>query len=175
VKAFDFLASTKEGRTLLANYATKGQTIAGVTFNKDGAFHKKGINISFDANVSNPIASGNVSFSLDEKNLNIHVGVRNSSDIGDLVDTYTHEIAIHADQNSVDFLDDKAMNSSNVYPALRQQTFRTFQNKQHWQERNVNRAMERIGVPIMQQYYKSQRIIKSNDEVLKKVYGFMNN
>ena len=30
VKAFEFLASTKEGKALLANFAMKGQTIAGL-------------------------------------------------------------------------------------------------------------------------------------------------
>ncbi|MFV0546791.1 MAG: RHS repeat-associated core domain-containing protein, partial [Bacteroides sp.] len=35
VKSFEFLVSTKGGRALLANFAMKGQTIAGVAFNKD--------------------------------------------------------------------------------------------------------------------------------------------
>ena len=40
VKAFEFLMSTKEGKALLANYAMKGQTIAGFSFSKDGKYHK---------------------------------------------------------------------------------------------------------------------------------------
>lgn len=36
MKAFEFLMSTKEGKALLANYAMKGQTIAGFSFSKDG-------------------------------------------------------------------------------------------------------------------------------------------
>ena len=37
--------------------------------------------------------------------------------------------------------------------------------KQHWQERYVNKAMERIGLPITQQYYNSQGIVKSNSAI----------
>ncbi|WP_291529219.1 RHS repeat domain-containing protein [Bacteroides sp. UBA939] len=174
VKTFEFLASTKEGKALLANYAAKGQTIAGVTFKKNGNFHKEGINISFGTKVSRSISSGTTSFTLDEKNMNIQVGVAKSSDIGDLLDTFVHEIAIHADQFSADFIDDKVVNNSNAYPALRKMN-RSRGYTQHWQERNVNKAMERIGLPIMQQYYKSQRIVKSNDATLKLIYGFLNN
>ena len=45
---------------------------------------------------------------------------------------------------------------------------------QHWQERNVNRAMERVGVPIIQQYYKSNGVLKPKSAILKSVYGFIN-
>ena len=174
VKAFEFLASTKEGKSLLANYAAKGQTVAGITFNKEGKFHEEGINILFGTKVSSQISSGSTSFTLDETSMNIRVEVGNSSDIGDLLDTFVHEIAIHADQSSADFIDDRIMNNSNAYPALRKMN-QSRGYTQHWQERNVNRAMERIGVPIMQQYYKSQGMVKSNSAILKTVYGFLNN
>lgn len=105
--------------------------------------------------------------------MNIQVVVGNSSDKSDLLDTFIHEIAIHADQNSVDFSDDKKMNNSNAYPALRKMNG-TRGYTQHWQERNVNRAMERIGVPIIQQYHKSKGVSKSKGVILKSVYGFIN-
>ncbi len=173
VKAFEFLMSTKEGKALLANYAMKGQTIAGVTFHNDGKFHNKGINISFGTDVRHAGVSGSTSFSLNDENLNIRVVVGNSLDNADQLDTFIHEIAIHADQNSADFIDDKVMNNSNIYPALRKMdNYRQF--KQHWQERYVNKAMKRIGLPILQQYYNSQGIVKSNDAILKSMYGFLN-
>lgn len=65
------------------------------------------------------------------------------------------------------------MNNSNVYPALRKMN-ESRGYKQHWQERNVNKAMIRIGLPIMQQYYNSQGIVKSNSAILKLMYGFRN-
>ena len=99
--------------------------------------------------------------------------VGNSSDNADLLDTFIHEIVIHADQSSADFSDDKVMNNSNVYPALRK-TNESRGYKQHWQERNVNKAMTRIGLPIKQQYYNSQGIVKSNSAILKLMYGFRN-
>ena len=99
--------------------------------------------------------------------------VGNSLDNADLLDTFIHEIVIHADQSSADFSDDKVMNNSNVYPALRKMD-KNRQYKQHWQERNVNKAMIRIGLPIMQQYYDSQGIVKSNSAILKLMYGFRN-
>lgn len=151
----------------------KGQTIAGVTFNKDGEFHNKGINISFGTGVRDSGVSGSTNFSLNNENLNIRIVVGNSLDNADLLDTFIHEIVIHADQNSADFIDDKVMNNSNVYPALRKMD-KNRQYKQHWQERNVNKAMKRIGLPILQQYYNSQGIVKSNDAIVKSMYGFLN-
>lgn len=65
------------------------------------------------------------------------------------------------------------MNNSNVYPALRKMD-KNRQFKQHWQERNVNKAMKRIGLPILQQYYNSQGIVKSNDAIVKLMCGFLN-
>ena len=174
VKAFEFLISTKEGKALLANYAAKGQTIAGTTFNKDGKFHKKGIDISFGTKTSRQFSSGSTFLTVKANNINIQVGVGESSDIADLLDTFIHEIVIHADQSSIDFIDDRIMNNSNAYPALRRMN-ESRNYTQHWQERNVNRAMERIGVPIMQQYYKSQGILKSNEVIMKMIYGFSNN
>ncbi|WP_302322937.1 RHS repeat domain-containing protein, partial [Bacteroides congonensis] len=173
VEVFEFLINTKEGKALLGNYAAKGQTIAGVSFDKDGKFHRQGINISFGANVRDSSVSGTTTFSLDDKNLNIQVAVGSSSDKPDLLDTFVHEIAIHADQNAVDFIDDKKMNNSNAYPALRKMNAKRGYT-QHWQERNVNRAMERIGVPVMQQYYKSKGVSKPKSAILKSVYGFIN-
>ena len=173
VKAFEFLASTKEGKALLANFAMKGQTIAGVIFNKDGKFHNKGINISFGTDVRHAGVSGSTNFSLNDENLNIRIVVGNSLDNADQLDTFIHEIVIHADQNSADFIDDKVMNNSNVYPVLRKMD-KNRQFKQHWQERNVNKAMKRIGLPILQQYYNSQGIVKSNDAIVKSMYGFLN-
>ena len=173
VEVFEFLMNTKEGKALLGNYAAKGQTIAGVSFNKDGEFHRQGINISFGTGVRDRSVSGTTTFSLDDKNLNIQVLVGNSSDKSDLLDTFVHEIAIHADQNSVDFSDDRKMNNSNAYPALRKMNGSRGYT-QHWQERNVNRAMERVGVPIIQQYYKSNGVLKPKSAILKSVYGFIN-
>ena len=173
VEVFEFLMNTKEGKALLGNYAAKGQTIAGVSFYKDGKFHCQGVNISFGANVRDSSVSGTTTFSLDDKNLNIQIAVGDSSDKPDLLDTFIHEIAIHADQNAVDFIDDKKMNNSNAYPALRQMNGKRGYT-QHWQERNVNRAMERIGVPVIQQYYKSKGVSKPKSAILKSVYGFIN-
>jgi RHS repeat-associated protein len=116
VKAFEFLASTEEGKALLANYASKGQTIAGVSFNKDGKYHSKGINLSLGVGTRNRTVDGTTAYS---------------------IDTFVHEIAIHADQNSVDFIDDKVMNNSNAYPALRNMN-KSRGYTQHRQERNVN-------------------------------------
>jgi hypothetical protein len=68
---------------------------------------------------------------------------------------------------------DRKMNNSNAYPALRKMNGSRGYT-QHWQERNVNRAMERVGVPIIQQYYKSNGVLKPKSAILKSVYGFIN-
>lgn len=119
------------------------------------------------------VVSGTTTFSLENEKLNIGIVVRNYSDNADLLDTFIHEIAIHADQNSADFSDDKILNNSNVYPALRGMD-RNRGFKQHWQERYVNRSMERIGLSIMKKYNRSQGMVKSSDSILRLMYSFLN-
>ena len=59
--------------------------------------------------------------------------------------------------------------------------------KQHWQERYVNKAMElkmkfaplnkaleRIGLPITHNDSTTKGIVKSNSAILKSMYGFIN-
>jgi RHS repeat-associated protein len=48
VSAFETFAKTKKGQEFLAQFASKGQVIAGITYNKDGKFHSKGIDLAFN-------------------------------------------------------------------------------------------------------------------------------
>ena len=127
----------------------------------------------FGTKVRDSSISGTTNFKLNKNTLNIYVNIGTSSNKLELLDTFIHEIAIHADQNSADFLDDKKMNNSNAYSLLRNLN-RKRGYTQHWQERNVNRAMEKIGLPILLKYCKSMGIIKTRKEILKFSYDFIN-
>jgi hypothetical protein len=47
IEAFEAFAQTKEGQEFIGMYAEKGQTIAGITYDKDGIYHKQGIDLSY--------------------------------------------------------------------------------------------------------------------------------
>jgi hypothetical protein len=46
-RAFKALLGTKEGYNYLSKFAAKGQNLYGVTFKKDGEYHKKGIDLTY--------------------------------------------------------------------------------------------------------------------------------
>ena len=48
----EFFASTKAGKAYLSKFAKAGQSIGDVTFNEDGEFHTKKIDLNFDTNMS---------------------------------------------------------------------------------------------------------------------------
>jgi len=48
-ESFNQFATSKEGKKFLANYASKGQIIAGHKYTKDGKYHTKGINLNYTA------------------------------------------------------------------------------------------------------------------------------
>jgi RHS repeat-associated protein len=117
-KAMEAFAKTKQGRNFLAQYAKKGQTVFGVTFNKQGKHDKAGINIGYRTNdqetksttdvKENKQGGVDIQVNLSKKGFGFDNGTLS------LVKSIVHESFIHADMGTKDWLDDKKLNNSNI-------------------------------------------------------------
>jgi len=147
-KAFELFANSKEGRKFLANYASKGQTIAGHTFTKGGKYDKKGINLEYTTfNSSDPGDRGQTTYSDNTITVAVNSLQKVESADGETYDwssystavqtanqmthgilsrslTFFHESFIHADLFTSDYLDDKQYNYSNIPTVIKQYTNR---------------------------------------------------
>ena len=117
-KAMEQFAKTKQGKNFLAQYAKKGQSIFGVTFNKQGKYDKQGVNISYatgdGSTGSETGAKKNTQGGVD---INVSVaqeGFGFSNKTLSLVKAITHESFIHADLFTKDWLDNKKLDNSNI-------------------------------------------------------------
>jgi hypothetical protein len=143
-QAFSLFANSKAGRNFLANYASKGQTIAGHTFTKDGKYHKKGINLDYTTVKSSDSGDRGETSKADNGTITVAVNSLqkvNSQDgntydwskdyttsnqavnqmVGGILSrsmTFFHESFIHADLYTEDYLDDKQFNYSNIPSAI---------------------------------------------------------
>ncbi len=118
-KAMSEFAHTKQGKKFLSNYAGKGQSIYGVTFDKQGKYDKDGINISYSVGDSK---EGSVTDVKENKQGGVDINISLAQEgygFGDnktlnLVKAITHESFMHADMGTKDWLDDKKLNQSNL-------------------------------------------------------------
>jgi RHS repeat-associated protein len=122
-KALSLFASSKLGSAWLSNYAAKGQKLIvdGKTIfeaKKDGVYHTKGINIGLGLNnektKSSTFANDNI-----KGTLNISIDIANEGSgsgnrLFDLTKAITHELFVHAEIDTKDYLDDKKINESNL-------------------------------------------------------------
>ncbi len=70
-------AQSKDGLQFLSQFAKKGQTAFGHTFEKDGAFHKEGINLSINAKSlgKRNSVNGQTDFEMTESGFNININL----------------------------------------------------------------------------------------------------
>ena len=114
VKAFEYFTNSPEGKEYLSKYASKGQEIAGVTFEKSGEYDKKGIDLSFSEDKSKVFRDGATHESINENGRgNINILLKKDSEYNTL-ETIVHEFFIHAERFAQDFLDDNKFNYSNT-------------------------------------------------------------
>ena len=134
--AFKQFMGTKEGMKFLSQYAAKGQTIFGHTFNKDGALSKKGVDLVYTAQDKGS-RGANADTDADYKEggrVGITVTLNNNAqELGldgktlltgnDLlfnnIKTIFHESFIHVDQDSKDFLDNRRLDNSHISSAAK--------------------------------------------------------
>ena len=107
--SFTAFASSKEGVNFISKYASKGQTIGGHTYKKDGEFSLKGIDLNYESkDIIEPGVGGQTSNEIDKNNrAQINITIDNqftSKSVKGLVDeamgkviTLYHESFIHAD------------------------------------------------------------------------------
>ncbi|MEC4048613.1 RHS repeat-associated core domain-containing protein [Flavobacterium sp. SUN046] len=157
-KAMTIFAATKAGRRFLSKFASKGQTIFGQTFDKDGKYDKAGLNIEFttlrkEENEYGMPAKGEtdndgyntITVALntyekvdaqddetyDYRSPNAVTAAKNMSKwIFSRVMTAFHETFIHADLSAKDFMDNRKFDNSNIL--WKPKTYET-----HWQHSQV--------------------------------------
>lgn len=104
IKAFQFFASTKLGYAELAKYAEADQTVFGVTFKKDGEFHKEGVDLFIGGDPKTYGASVSVTHKIENGRLQLTVGFSNIDNVASCLGTICHEMFIHCFQDSKDFI-----------------------------------------------------------------------
>jgi hypothetical protein len=136
-EAFKQFVSTKEGLKFLSKYAAKGQTIYGHTFQEDGKFHKKGIDLIYTVKFLEPGVGGNTRTvdPSESKNgrANIIISLQTSqssawkkvllnptpNDIFERTIDIFHESFIHADLSAKDYYVDGKFDDNNISDAVK--------------------------------------------------------
>jgi len=173
VKAFEAFANTKGGRAELAKYAKEGQVIAGITFDKDGKYHANNIDMAFvgSTGITDPFREGEADAEISDGRLKITVGT-NPREVGSGVETIAHEMIIHGRQYSKDFMDDGKLNNSHAYKELRDYANKTRRDTRyihHYQELNVDRNLEKDGIPIIKEYYQKAGASITRKEIQQRI------
>jgi len=178
IKALEFFASTKIGKTFLGYFASKGQKIGKTVFKKDGKFHKKKIDLNFDANVSDKDnRSGETGIELDDNDrYQITISLDEGSNQYDVIESFTHEFFIHAFKYAKDITDNNKLDYSNIYPFIKKD-YRKVQ-WQHVQEKlevRKNRSyFGKYGYPIMQMANKKYKQYENDNKVWSSMWAFIN-
>jgi len=138
-QALNTFASTEEGKAFLSDYAKKGDVVGSHTFNKDGKYHSKGIDIVFNSKDLGSETRGETSTSMNGNRAEITFTINSNSlvksqdnntyNTGDFsvtnIDnqvkgilsrtmTIFHETFLHGEHKTKDFLDDNIFNNSNI-------------------------------------------------------------
>lgn len=114
VESWEFFASTEIGINFLKDFAQAGQTIAGHTYDKDGKYHEKGINLvlgtgdcTIERNKRKLMAASGLTDSVIRLGgIDITIDIENNSknEFSNLA-TFLHEFFIHAIPSAEDFYD----------------------------------------------------------------------
>jgi len=159
--AYSAFAKTEEGFNFLSKYVAEGQIINGVKIAKNGEYHDKGIDLTFDAkDMLNNDRRGETGTNADKERLNITTTFNTSSNpnfIGegvagqswDRIKTLTHEGFIHANMFTRDFLQDGKIDYSNVPSAIKR-TLQTNSGRHghHWTVVGINKeSISKNGKP----------------------------
>lgn len=175
IKAFEAFANTEGGKAELAKYAKEGQIIAGIIFEGDGDYHIAGVDISFTGStgITDQFRNGEAGAEVDQESSRLKISIRTNpnDDIGSGVETMTHEMIIHGRQYVRDFTNNNKLDNSHIYKELRDHADRIGRGTgymHHWQELNVDRNLEREGIPIIMEYYQNSGRIVSEESIRKR-------
>ena len=161
--AMKHFVNTKEGYNFFAKYAKAGDEIGGVKFNKDGEYHKAGIDIKVGTEVSVSGASGEAPSSIVNGRLEFSLNISNGTTwASDAIGTIGHESFIHILPTSEDYKDNGKLDFSSGYDKDAINFIKSIgvQNPSnsggwvdHFNENVTNNAREKT-TSIIQQYYK---------------------
>ena len=135
IRAFEFFANTKIGKKYLSKFASKGQKIAGIEFDKDGKYHKDEIDINFGATPASVGADGTTGGGTKDENgrWQFDVNFNSGNDIQGNVSALTHELFVHVDNYIPDIYDDGEINHSNMPNWINQKFSRRQRHHQYEQ------------------------------------------
>ena len=186
IRAFELFAKSDEGQKLIGKFAEAGQTIAGIKYDKSGEFHEKGMDLTFDNNLSDASkaqgASAETSAEVKDGRMNFTVSVDNNNTpfrVGPQIEAFAHESFIHVLPQSIDFFDDKKFNQSSGY----HKDIVSWVNKQpgnlkhtryydHYQEKVYNNARNKYIAPILRNYFKTIKKPVTNEQINKSIDNF---
>jgi hypothetical protein len=177
IQALEFFASTKIGYKFLGFFASKGQKIGNVTFNKDGIFHKQNIDLNFDTDLSvNDGRTGEVSSELDKnKRFQITLSFKSASDMYCVIETLVHEFFIHAYRRANDFSDNGKRDHSNINSYIKKHKRRI--QWEHYQEyfdaKNKKSIFGNYGYPILIKANKQYKKHENNSEIWNSMWNFL--
>ena len=95
------------------------------------------------------------------------------------LETFIHEFFVHALQFADDYKDGK-LDNSNIYKELFDYANKNIEKRrrvaymQHWQERNVNKYLIKMGLPILIKYWEDNNIKWTKKSLTKMLYDFQN-
>lgn len=180
VKAWEIFAKSKTGSSFLANFAHKGQTIAGEKFKgESGKYDKANIDLNFGKSryQENSAETGK---EVKGDHLQITIGINNNpnlaSDLGDFIDDIAHEAFGHVDFLAQDFFSDRKIDLSNIDKSILKNTddwikgdpksrLRHRENLSHHDQEIKDQIYVKKTFPILKEYYKNAKIKKTDAQI----------
>jgi len=181
VKAWEIFAKSKTGSAFLANFAHKGQTIAGEKFKgESGKYDKANIDLNFERKTDNPSSSAETGEEIKGDHLQITIGIQDNpnlaSNVGDFIEDIAHEAFRHVDFYAQDFYPDKNINLSNIDKDIvkgidswikedpkNRKGYR--HNAAHHNQETRHQIFIKKTFPILKEYYKNAKIKKTDAEI----------
>ncbi|WP_317129233.1 RHS repeat domain-containing protein [Empedobacter tilapiae] len=181
--------NTKEGYNFFAKYAKAGDEIGGVKFNKDGEYHKAGIDIKVTTDVKSDIASGDGGHTMENGRLQFNMAIGNNNSttnhfVSDAMVTIGHESFVHILPTSKDYVDNGKLDFSSGYDKdvinfLKNESGYkiTAENNvngwiDHFTEKASGSARDNNISPILKQYYQKSNLNVSEKGINTKAHGF---
>jgi RHS repeat-associated protein len=180
VEAFNTFAKSKQGIAFLSNFAEKGQVIAGHKYKESGNFDVKGIDLKYgEAKSEESIGDAYTSEKTKNDGLEITIHLSEGTKVDNMIDDIGHESFLHAEPIASDFYDDKKLNLSTIDKDIVKQ-LKDVKYPKNWMENAAHhnqdvrhKILEKKLVPILKNYYRSNNIKKSDDDIKKSVNGYI--
>jgi len=177
VVAFIQLLMTEEGSAEVAKYAKAGDSIPmlGITFSEDGQYHREGIDISFqgETNMRYKQNSGETKPSIEDGRLKLEVRVNHLGkypNTASTLQTFIHELFIHARQFSNDFIHNGDLDGSH-FSSTKISGIALLGYHHHKRERELG-YLKKYGIPILQAYYTKAGKNVSQEDIINSLYDY---